>query len=138
MIVGTDNFFHEGHVYVLYIDSLSNFYMVEWVRSTLFEAAKPLFLRWFALFGASERLRSYNGAPFKFQEMCNQFGVRQVLLSPPHPQSNGHVKAGVQDTKKIVCTHGWDTLDMYKVMIGRRNAPLPSRAAAPSNWCLGV
>ena len=132
----SDYFFMDGHLYVLYIDRLSNFIDFKRVSSTSADAAVPIFMTWFALFGAPERLRTDGGAPYgsaRFAAMCKDFHVVHEMSSPHHPCSNGHAEAGVREAKRVLGPHLSDTVGMYKALLAKRNAPLSSRDGASAS-----
>ena len=104
------------------------------------ERVAAALMRWFATWGAPERLQTDGGPPFNasgFASMCKMFHIRHVMSSPYNARSNGHAEsAGVREAKRLV--HKFESAEYFKALLARRNAGLPSRGGcAPAKLVLG-
>ena len=140
--VSVDLFHHGGCTFIVYVCRLSNFYEVIKLPSSNAERVGAVLMRWFATWGAPERLQSDGGPPFgsaAFARMCKMFHVEHVISSPYNARSNGHAEsAGVREAKRLVRTSKFESAEYFRALIARRNSQLPSRGGcAPAKIVLG-
>ena len=92
------------------------------VKSTSFNAVEKHFLRYFATYGTSLKIKSGDGPPFNGGEFCNFskiHGFKHQKLTPKHPQANGEIENYMKQIKKAVAIAKMPKAD-YKAEVMRR------------------
>ena len=97
----------------------------------------------FSLFGYPKVLLSDNGPHFKsfeFRNYCEQYGIKQQLISPNYPAANGEVENMNRTLKKAIqrtCIEGKDWKEeIEKFLLAYCSTPYSSTGIAPANLLL--
>ncbi|XP_031350553.1 uncharacterized protein K02A2.6-like [Photinus pyralis] len=95
----------DGNFFLIVIDSHSKWLEVRQVATTSSAAAIRVLRELFATHGIPEVCVSDNGTAFtstEYQDFLKQNGIRQALVAPYHPSSNGQAERMVQNTKNAL------------------------------------
>ena len=95
----------DGNYFLGLIDSHSKWIEVAHMRSTTAQSTIDQMRLWFAAYGLPEEVVSDNGPQFISQDFTNflkQNGVKQTLVPPYHPSSNGAAERTVQILKTSI------------------------------------
>ena len=98
----------DGNYFLGLIDSHSKWIEVAHMRSTTAQSTIDQMRLWFAAYGLPEEVVSDNGPQFISQDFTNflkQNGVKQTLVPPYHPSSNGAAERTVQILKQALRKH---------------------------------
>jgi len=98
----------DGNYFLGLIDSHSKWIEVAHMRSTTAQSTIDQMRLWFAAYGLPEEVVSDNGSQFISQDFTNflkQNGVKQTLVPPYHPSSNGAAERTVQILKQALRKH---------------------------------
>ncbi len=98
----------DGNCFLGLIDSHSKWIKVAHMRSTTAQSTIDQMRLWFAAYGLPEEVVSDNGPQFISQDFTNfrkQNGVKQTLVPPYHPSSNGATERTVQILKQALRKH---------------------------------
>ena len=98
----------DGNYFLGLIDSHSKWIEVAHMRSTTAQSTIDQMRLWFAAYGLPEEVVSDNGSQFISQDFNNflkQNGVKQTLVSPYHPSSNGAAERTEQILKQALRKH---------------------------------
>lgn len=95
-----------GKSFLVIVDRFSGWPVVYSCGSDTTTAATiHQFQSYFSDNGAPVRLRTDGGPQFTsraFQDFLRSWGVRHIITSPHHPQSNGHAEAAVKSVKHLI------------------------------------
>ncbi|XP_050705846.1 uncharacterized protein LOC126991139 [Eriocheir sinensis] len=104
--VSADHFTVAGKAFLVIADRLSGWPAVAPCgRDTTAAATIRQFRCYFRDVGVPVRLRTDGGPQFtsrEFTEFLARWGVKHVVTSPYHPQSNGHAEAAVKSIKHLI------------------------------------
>ncbi|XP_050709713.1 uncharacterized protein LOC126994436 [Eriocheir sinensis] len=104
--VSADHFTVAGKAFLIIADRLSGWPAVAPCgRDTTTAATIRQFRCYFRDVGVPVRLRTDGGPQFTsrdFTEFLARWGVKHVVTSPYHPQSNGHAEAAVKSIKHLI------------------------------------
>lgn len=95
----------QGKTFFLVVDSYSKWLEVRITKSTSATTVVRELRRMFATHGLPDVVVSDNGPAFaseEFRTFLARNNIRQALVSPYHPSSNGQAERFVQDTKKAL------------------------------------
>ena len=98
----------DGNYFLGLIDSHSKWIEVAHMRSTTAQSTIDQMRLWFAAYGLPEEVVSDNGPQFisqEFTDFLKQNGVKQTLVPPYHPSSNGAAERTVQILKRALRKH---------------------------------
>ena len=98
----------DGNYFLGLIDNHSKWIEVAHMRSTTAQSTIDQMRLWFAAYGLPEEVVSDNGPQFisqDFTNFLNQNGVKQTLVPPYHPSSNGAAERTVQILKQALWKH---------------------------------
>ena len=105
--VSIDIFNHAGNHYLVYVDRLSNYPIIDAClnRDMKTRDVTSALRRTFAYFGIPARIRTDGGPQFasaEFQNFAKEWEFNHVMSSPHYPQSNGHAEAAVKAMKNLL------------------------------------
>ena len=139
----------DGNYFLGLIDSHSKWIEVAHMRSTTAQSTIDHMRLWFAAYGFSEEVVSDNGPQFISQDFTNflkQNGVKQTLVPPYHPSSNGAAERTVQILKQALRKHAESVKrggnkrslkhPLANCLIQYRNTPHSVTAVTPSELFL--
>jgi len=98
----------DGNYFLGLVDSHSKWIEVAHMRSTTAQSTIDQMRLWFAVYGLPEEVVSDNGSQFISQDFTNflkQNGIKQTLVPPYHPSSNGAAERTVQILKQALRKH---------------------------------
>ena len=120
------------HYFLIYADRYSGWVEVAKMRSTSFQHARPVFLKWFATFGVPEEQSADGGPPFNgfdYSTFLHAWGIRKRQSSAHYPQSNGRAEAAVKSIKRTLLGNinqingELDTDKTARALLTHRNTP---------------
>ena len=105
--VSIDIFNHAGNHYLVYVDRLSNYPIIDAClnRDMKTRDVTTALRRTFAYFGIPTRIRTDGGPQFasaEFHNFAKEWEFNHVMSSPHYPQSNGHAEAAVKAMKSLL------------------------------------
>lgn len=132
--ISADHFQVAGKSFLVIVDRQSGWPVVFSCGSDTTTAATiNQFQSYFSDNGAPVRLRTDGGPQFTaraFQDFLRNWGVRHIITSPHHPQSNGHAEAAVKSVKhlilKIAPTGNIHNEEFHRGLLEMRNTPTHS------------
>ena len=98
----------DGNYFLGLIDSHSKWIEVAHMRSTTAQSTIDQMRLWFVAYGLPEEIVSDNGPQFisqEFTDFLKKNGVKQTLVPPYHPSSNGAAERTVQILKQALRKH---------------------------------
>jgi hypothetical protein len=133
--VGSDIFFFEDELYVIFIDYYSKWIEAKPVEYQTSMSVIAVMKEVFSCFGIPKVVRSDNGSCYNSKEFRNfaiAYGFESVTSSPRYPQSNGLAESAVKTVKRLWCKTG----DKASALMAYRTTPLPA-GYSPSELMFG-
>ena len=134
-VIGVDLFELNKRIYLLTVDYLSRFPIVQLLTFTTSTAVIENLKSCFAQHSIPEVLRSDNGPQFnssEFKEFTKQWCIDHRTSSPKYPQSNGEVERSVQTIKNLLKK----AEDPYSALLAYRTTPL-ANVSSPCELLMG-
>ena len=105
--VSIDLFNYAGNHYIVYVDHLSNYIIVDTCLNRDMKTGDVMtsLRRTFAYFGIPTRIRTDGGLQFasaQFHDFAKEWGFKHTMSTPHYPQSNGHAEAAVKAIKNLL------------------------------------
>lgn len=132
--------FH-GKLFLIVVDAHSKWLDVQVVSSTSADCTINKLRSIFATHGLPEQVVSDNGSGFtsaEFKQFLQANGIRQVLVSPYHPSSNGLAERAVQTFKRAVeKLEGPMETRLSKFLFKYRVTPQTTTGVSPAQLLMG-
>ena len=130
-----------GKMFLIVVDSYSKWLEVEVMSSITSEATIEKLRDLFARYGIPQQLVSDNGSQFtsrEFAEFMKGNGIKQTLVAPYHPRSNGQAECFVQTFKQFLKTEGGDSIkqSLARFLFSYRTTPNSATGQTPAELFL--
>ncbi|CAB4011661.1 Retrovirus-related Pol poly from transposon opus [Paramuricea clavata] len=137
-------FEHAGRTYLVTTDYFSDFFELDFLRSTTSTSVIKKLKAHFSRHGIPEQLVTDNGPQFvscDFVKFANKWDFEHFTNSPRHSQANGKAESAVKEAKKIIMKCNKASTDTFIALLDHRNTPSAVKKLGNSvrikRWKLG-
>lgn len=125
--------------YLVLVDSYSNWFEIDLLRSLTSTAVITKLKRHFLVHGCPQKVITDNGTQFSSQQFKNSassWDFVHITSSPEYPQSNGLAERAVRSAKELMEKSKWDGTDVFLKLLNLRNIPRDGILGSPAEILL--